>query len=300
MFLFFLSVCCSTLSYALIVYFVDNQFINIAKQNIIDVFLHCNIANFTLFLLFYLTARIKGKIDWKIKDTFFSKQELVKFGLFCLPVLSAFYKANLLTNVPLIQITISSMMMPICVFIIASLTLKERFDAGNIKYIILALVGFVVINISKFDTSGLTTTTFILPLIIYLLLDSCGEVSIRYYLRGRKKGLQAVMAEMFIFVCYGSILLAVRHTFNPSLFLNPYMLLVSLCCFLHHILMIFGVRKAKSIGSVEFITFAKPVLVSVWMFLLVGEIPTLPKIIGGIIIGCAVIGFKNCRRHKPR
>ena len=75
MFKYFLSVVLSTLSYSLLVVFVDKHLIPVEKKNIIDVFLHINIVNIILFFIFYNFLKVRGKIDFTIRQTLFGSKK---------------------------------------------------------------------------------------------------------------------------------------------------------------------------------------------------------------------------------
>ena len=292
MFKYFLSVVLSTLSYSLLVVFVDKHLIPVEKKDIIDVFLHINIINIILFFIFYNFLKVRGKIDFTIRETLFgSKKDSLYFLLYFFPIVSALYKANILSFVPLTTLTISSMIIPVFTCFLAVIFLKERINPKCIKYIVVALIGFVITNYNKFGGGF----GYIHLVLFYIILDSAGEISKRFYCRYKKYGIQGVMAEMIIFFVYGCSILILRNSFSLKLLFNPYLLLVGLVCFAHHCFMVYGVRQAKTIISVEFLTFLKPVLTCFWMFLLASEIPSIYKVVGGIVVGIAVIGFKKHR-----
>jgi drug/metabolite transporter (DMT)-like permease len=111
--------------------------------------------------------------------------------------------------------------------------------------------------------------------------------------------MQAVFAEILIYFIYGGVFLLARGTFSLSLFLNPYVWLISFFCFLRHVLLINGVRKASSVVALEFCAFAKPIFASIIMFIFVGEIPTIMKTFGFVIIVISIICFHSLeRRYK--
>ena len=290
MFKYFLSVVLSTLSYSLLVVFVEKHLIPVEKKDIIDVFLHINIINIVLFFILFNFLKIRGKINFTIRETLFgSKKDSLYFLLYFFPIVSAFYKANILSTVPLTTLTISSMIIPVFTCFLAVIILKEKVNPKCIKYIIIALIGFLITNYNKLGGGF----GYIHLVLFYIILDSSGEISKRFYCRYKKYGIQGVMAEMIIFFVYGCSILILRNSFSFKLLINPYLILVGLVCFGHHTFMVYGVRQAKTIISVEFLTFLKPILTCIWMFLLVSEVPNTYKIIGGLIIGISVIGFKK-------
>ena len=289
----------SVLSNCICVLFVDKGLIVLQPgQLIMDVFLMNNIINMMLFIVLFNIQKIRGKINFKVVDSFRGKKEIVQFLLFIFPVIAAIFKTYMLGFIPVTTITISSLIVPFAVWMLAMLLLKEPFRPAYIKYSVLAVIGFVLVNTSKL-TSGGFSFGYMHFLLFYLLLESVGQITLRYYCRKREYGMQAIMAEIVIFFVYGGIFLLVRGNFSLSLLLSPYVWIISVCCFLRHILLINGVRKATSIVALEFCAFSKPIFASVIMFCLVGELPTYMKLCGFTIIAFAIIRFHSLeRRYK--
>lgn len=286
----------SVLSNCICVYFVNNGLIVLKQgQMIMDIFLINNIINMILFIILFNIQKIRRRINFKVIDNFRNKKEIIQFLLFIFPVIAAFFKTYMLDFVPVTTITISSLIVPFIVWILATFLLRERFKSEYLKYSIIAVIGFILVNIQKLS-DGSFSFGFMHFLLIYILLESIGQITLRYYCRKRDYGMQAILAEIVIFFVYGSIFLIVRETFSIELFLNPYIWLISCCCFLRHILLINGVRKASSIVALEFCAFAKPIFASIIMFILIGEIPTLKKIIGFVIIAFSIVRFHSLER----
>ena len=286
----------SVLSNCICVLFVKNGLIKLQNgQMIMDVFLTNNILNMLFFVLLFSFQKARGKIHFKVIDSFRGKKEIVQFLLFIFPVIAAIFKTFMLDFVPVTTITISSLIVPFAVWALAMFLLREPFRPAYLKYSILAVIGFVFVNLQKL-TGGGFSFGYIHFLLFYILLESVGQITLRYYCRKRDYGMQAVMAEIVIFFVYGSIFLFSRGKFSFSLLLNPYVWLVALCCFLRHVLLINGVRKASSIVALEFCAFAKPIFASIIMFILVGEIPTIQKIFGFAIIALAIVRFHALER----
>ena len=286
----------SVLSNCICVLFVKNGLIVLEKgQLIMDVFLTNNLLNMFFFITLFNIQKLRGKINFRVVDSFRGKKEIVQFLLFIFPVIAAIFKTYMLDFIPVTTITISSLIVPFAVWILAMLLLKEPFRPSYIKYSILAVVGFMLVNMQKLSGGGFSFG-YIHFLLFYLLLESVGQITLRYYCRKREYGMQAIMAEIVIFFVYGGIFLFVRRNFSLSLLLNPYVWIISLCCFLRHALLINGVRKASSIVALEFCAFSKPIFASIIMFVLVGEIPTQMKIIGFTIIAFAIVRFHALER----
>lgn len=286
----------SVLSNCICVLFVKNGLIKLQNgQMIMDVFLTNNILNMLFFMLLFGFQKARGKIHFKVIDSFRGKKEIVQFLLFIFPVIAAIFKTFMLDFVPVTTITISSLIVPFAVWALAMFLLREPFRPAYLKYSILAVIGFVFVNLQKL-TGGGFSFGYIHFLLFYILLESVGQITLRYYCRKRDYGMQAVMAEIVIFFVYGSIFLFSRGKFSFSLLLNPYVWLVSLCCFLRHVLLINGVRKASSIVALEFCAFAKPIFASIIMFVLVSEIHTVQKIFGFAIIALAIVRFHALER----
>ena len=286
----------SVFSNCICVLFVKNgQIILEDGQLIMDVFLTVNIINMALFIIMFNIQKAFGKINFKVIDSFRGKKEIVQFLLFIFPVIAAIFKTYMLGFVPVTTITISSLIVPFAVWALAMLLLKEVFRPAYLKYSMLAVFGFILVNIQKISGQGISFG-FMHFLLFYILLESIGQITLRYYCRKRDYGMQAVMAEIAIFFVYGSIFLFTRGKFSLSLLLNPYVWLISLCCFLRHIFLINGVRKASSIVALEFCAFAKPIFASIIMYILINETPTTLKLIGFAIIAFAIVRFHALER----
>ena len=287
---------CTVLSNCLCVYFVQKGYIVLEKgQIIMDVFLHNNIICMFLFVVLHSILKVKGKADYSFKDTFSTKKDLIQFALFVLPVIAAVYKTYMLGFVPVTTITISSMIMPFAVWLLALLFLKEKLNLSFIKYGVLSVVGFIFVNLQKLQGGG-WSFGYIHYLLFYILLESTGQITLRYYCAIRKHTLQAVMAELTIFFVYGSIFLFARNTFSWQLLLNPFAWIVAICSFLRNTLLVFSVRRASSIVALEFCAFSKPIFACIIMYVLVGEVPTWIKAVGMLIIGVAMVKFHGLER----
>lgn len=289
----------SVLSNCVCVFFVKNGFIILKeKQLILDVFLVNNVINVIFFTILFYTQKIQKKINFKITDIFKEKKEIIQFFLFIFPVIAAVFKTYMLDFIPVTTITISSLIVPYVVWLLAVFLLKEPFRKTYIVCSFLGVCGFMFVNVQKLSNGGISFG-FVDYLLLYILLESIGQIVLRFYCRKRKHGMQAVFAEILIYFIYGGIFLIARGTFSLSLFFNPYVWLISFFCFLRHVLLINGVRKASSVVALEFCAFAKPIFASIIMFVLVGEIPTVIKTIGFFIIAISIVRFHGLeRRYK--
>ncbi len=224
---------------------------------------------------------------------------MVQFLLFAFPVIASIYKTYLLGFIQVTTITICSMVVPFAVWVLAILLLHEKFRSSYAVYGLLALVGFVFVNMQKLS-NGSISFGYMHYLLSYILVVSFGQITARYYCRVRDHSLQAILAELLIFFIYAVIFLALRQTFSFNLLFNPYVWMVSVCCFLRNVLVISGVRKATSVVALEFCGFSKPIFACVIMFFLVGELPTQTKIIGMLIIAVAIVRFHALERKYKR
>ena len=68
--------------------------------------------------------------------------------------------------------------------------------------------------------------------------------------------------------------------------------------FSHHICIILGVQRAKSVAALEIVNFSKIIFSLLFCVLILGERPSLMRIYGAIIIAIAIILFNNHRRRK--
>lgn len=287
---------CTVLSNCLCVYFVQKGYIVLQTgQLIMDIFLHNNLLCMFMFGVLHSILKINGKANYTFKDTFSTRKDLIQFALFALPVVAAVYKTYMLGFVPVTTITISSMIMPFAVWILALIFLKEKIRSSYLKYGLLSVCGFVLVNLQKLS-DGSWSFGYIHYLLFYILLESVGQITLRYYCTVRKHTLQAVMAELTIFCIYAIILLTIRRTFTYQLLLNPFAWIVALCSFMRNTLLVFSVRRASSIVALEFCAFSKPIFACLIMFILVGEIPTWIKAVGMLVIGIAMIKFHALER----
>ena len=191
----------SVLSNCICVYFVNNGLIVLKQgQMIMDIFLINNIINMILFILLFNIQKIRGRINFKVIDNFRNKKEIIQFLLFIFPVIAAFFKTYMLDFVPVTTITISSLIVPFIVWILATFLLRERFKSEYLKYSIIAVIGFILVNIQKLSDRSFSFG-FMHFLLIYILLESIGQITLRYYCRKRDYGMQAILAEIVIFFC---------------------------------------------------------------------------------------------------
>ena len=290
----------SVLSNCLCVFFVQRGLIVLeGDQIIMDVFLHNNIIQLFLFAVLFSVQKIQGKVRFRIRDTFKGKKEMIQFLLFAFPVVASIYKTYLLGFIQVTTITICSMVVPFTVWVLAIFLLHEKFRPAYAKYGLLALVGFVFVNMQKL-ANGSISFGYMHYLLSYILVVSFGQITARYYCKIRDHSLQAILAELLIFFIYAVVFLTLRQTFSLNLLLNPYVWCVATCCFLRNVLVISGVRKATSVVALEFCGFSKPIFACVIMFILVGELPTQMKVIGMIIIGVAIVRFHALERKYKR
>ena len=197
-------------------------------------------------------------------------------------------------------LVIASILIPFGVWILAILLLKEKFRPIYLPLALLGLLGFIIVNYNKFGTVtslGFSQTAL---LTFYIFLASIGDITRRYYCRKRADGMEAVFAEIFLYFIYGGAFLFIRGHFSFELLFNKYVWIIALMAFSHHVFIIFGVRKATSVASLEFINFSKIVFVMMWSYFLLAEIPTMQKVIGAIIIGVSVGLFDANERITKR
>lgn len=289
----------SVLSNCLAVFFVKKGFLVLENgQLVMDIFLHTNIINMFNFIILFQIQKARGKVNFRVIDTFRGKQEIVQFLLFFFPVIASIYKTYLLGIIPVTTITISSMITPFVIWLLAVFLLKERMQTSYIKYCFISVIGFLLVNIQKMD--GAWGFNNIQYLLLYIFIFSFGQITTRYYCKKRAYELQAVMAEMVIFFIYALAFLFLRKSFSFRMLFNPYVWIIALCCFSRNVLTVNGVRKASSIVALEFCSFAKPIFACILMFLLVGEIPTFIKVIGMIIIAFAIVMFHTLERKDKQ
>ena len=281
---------CSAFSNVLAKFFVINGIFDNYGVVMIDVLLHTNIINLFLFTILYLSAKSRNQIDFTFKETFCGKVEILQILMFAIPILAANYKVWLMGAISIPSIEISAMIKPFCVWCLAVILLREKFQVSYIKYAFFIVLGFCTANYDKIHVSHFWY------MVSYVAIASFGDITRRYYCRVKKSGLQAVCAEILLFGIYAIAILLVRRKFNIYLLASPYVLIVSLITFSHHVCMIYGVRTAKTIVSLEFLNFSKIIFSIILSYIFLNDFPTLRKLIGATIIGITLVFFNIKRR----
>ena len=291
-------------------------------QKPLTIILHADIINLFLFSFVYFYYKRKGKVDFTFKETFCTKDEFIQVLLFSIPVFAASYKLVLMENIQISSLEISAMIKPFLVCILATFLLKEKFRSYYILYGFLICVGFLISNYNKISTNH------IYWLLSYIIIGSVGDTTRRYYCRKKKNPFQGWCVEFVIFFLYGFVILLVcplikylfpnapdslnKYRFSFSIFLNPYTILISLVTFGHHLAAIYGVKKASSVISLEFVNFSKVIFTLIFSYLFLSQSPYSSKvtifgvcfnfhnqIFGAIIIVVTLIFF-SLRINKDR
>jgi drug/metabolite transporter (DMT)-like permease len=304
---YLLSTCFGSLSNILGQYFKNIGVF--AEYNLMYVYFHIDFINLAVFFVIYFVCKLRGTIHFSLKDTFLRKEEVPLVFFFAIPILASAYKTYMMNYIRLADIEISAMVKPFCVCGLAIIFLGEKFYHFYIKYGLLAVIGFLIVNIEiipfyfnsgtgrlSFSTSsyGNTNLKFLLP---YLALASIGDVTRRYYCRQCKYTMQGVCVEFVMFALYGIIFLIYRNTFSFKILFSPYALIVSLITILHHFCLIHGVQKAHSVTALEFVNFSKIIFTIIFSYLILGYRAPGYKIVGAIIIAVTLILF-NRRLRK--
>lgn len=280
----------------------------------LTIILHADIINLFLFCFVYLYYKKKNKVDFTLKETFCNKDELMQILLFSIPIFASSYKLMLMESIHLNNLEISAMVKPFLVCILAVFLLKEKFNTYYIWYGLIICFGFLVANYNKISSNH------IYWLISYIIVAAIGDATRRYYCRSKKNHLQAWCVEFFIFFLYGFVMLLIlplinyifpgkfpklgKYVFSFKLLFSPYTWLISFITMSHHLCTIYGVKRAKSVTSLEFINFSKVIFTIIFSYLLLNQKPGTTEIhifneiykfpnqiIGAIIIAITLLFF---------
>lgn len=283
---------CSAFSNILAKFFVSNDVIQIPNVRIIDIMLHSNIISLFLLSMFYIFKKSRNEINFTFKETFIGRKEVLQIVLFAIPIVAANYKIYLMGFMSISGIEISAMIKPFCVWCLAVVLLHEGFEKSYLKYFVGISVGFMIANYDKIHVSHFWY------LVSYIAIASCGDITRRYFCRVKKDSFQAVCVECVLFCLYGTvILLFIRKSFSLKLLLSPYVFTISCITFSHHFCMIYGVRKAATIVSLEFLNFSKLIFTIILSCFILKDLPTTHKMCGALIIAVTLILFNKERRR---
>jgi drug/metabolite transporter (DMT)-like permease len=287
MYFYLLSNFFSVLSYILGIFFVEKDFIEgITRRNLISIYLHIDLINIFIFLIFYRYLKSKKLVGSNVLDVFKNKKQFILFGL---PIIASVYKAYLLGFIQLSNIVISNLITPFLICLLAFILLKENLKKNYAPTMLLASIGFLIVNYNKMTLSFEN----IHWLFSYVLLYSTGQIVLRYYCIKRKYLLEAVFAENFIYAVYGIVFLIIQKSFSFNILFNPFVWLISVTCFCHHFFLIKGVRLSKTFSVLEFLSFSKVIFTVILSFIFFDEAPTIEKTIGAIIIAIAILLFNR-------
>ena len=250
----------------------------------LTIILHTDMINLFLYSIIYFYYKKQNKIDFTLKETFCTKEEVGQILLFSIPIFAASYKLVLMEKIHLSNLEISAMVKPFLVCILAMFLLKEKFKTYYIWYALLACFGFCVSNYSKFNSNHM------LWLVSFIIIASIGDATRRYYCRRKKNPMQAWCVEFFIFFLYGFVILLIcpllkgiypalgKYSFSFSILFNPFTWLISLITLSHHLSAIYGVKRAPSVTALEFVNFSKVIFTIIFSYLFLGQLPKSTEI----------------------
>ena len=293
---YILANCFSALSNVLNKYFIVNNYYY-SWVRMIDVTFHANIINFVVFSIFFLVYKKRTNMEFPILKNVFSKQEFFQIILFSIPMYASAFKINMLQQMPIPYVEISSMVKPFLVWLLALILLHEKFYSYYLIYVFIALVGFLVANFTRiFDSSYVAHDGDLQLIMVYLVIGSIGDITRRYYCRKWDNAVEAIFIEMMIYGLYGFIYLAIFNKFSLSLFFSPYTITYAMFALLHHTCIIHGVKKATSVAALELLNFSKNIFGFVFSVVLLHDELTKLQITGAVIIAVALYLF-NVHRN---
>ena len=287
MFYYLLANCFSAFSNNLCKYLtIDGN--SLGGEKPLTIILHTDILNLFLFSFIYFYFKYKGKVDFTLKETFCTKEEVVQILLFSIPVFASSYKLLLMENIHLSSLEIAAMIKPFLVCIFATFLLKEKFKLYYLYYGFFICLGFMISNYNKISIDH------IFWLLSFILIASVGDTTRRYYCVKKKNPLQGWCVEFFIFFLYGFVILLVcpllnyifptifyglgKYKFSFDIFFNPFTWLISLITLSHHLSAIYGVKRASSVTSLEFINFSKVIFTLIFSYIFLGDVPYCSKV----------------------
>jgi len=289
--------CFSSLSGVVNKFFIRHGYYDLGVQ-MLDVTFHANIYNVILYFMLYYNFQKNNMINFSIRNTFYSKRELLQILLFAIPIYASAYKLLMFEKMPISYVEISAMIKPLIVFFLAIVLLKEKFYNIYLLYLFIAIIGFCVINYEDiFLRHGNGVNSDILKILYYIIIASIGDITRRYYCRKWDNAMQSICVEVVIFAVYGCLYLSIVGRFSINILINPCTLIYALITFFHHICVILGVQRAKSVAALEIISFSKLAFSLLFCYLILGEDQKKIKIIGGVIIFIAIALFNIHRRY---
>ena len=90
------------------------------------VIFHTNIITMFVYIIIHFILKQKGRINFTLKETFCTKEEIFQILLFSIPILASSYKLYLAEKMDFNRIEIAAMIKPFCVSMLALVLLKEK------------------------------------------------------------------------------------------------------------------------------------------------------------------------------
>ena len=291
---YLLANCFSALSGIVNKYFIKYGYYD-QDVKMLDVTFHSNFYNLIFYFILYFIFYKRNKVDFSLKNTFFRKEQIIQILLFAIPIYASAYKILMFEKMPISYVEISAMIKPFCVFFLALFLLKERFYPFFLIYIFISIFGFSVSNFDKigniFYSTGQGTNSDLVKIIYFIFIASIGDITRRYYCRKWDNALQSICVEVVIFALYGLLWLISFKRFSLNTLFNPCTFLYAMITFSHHICVILGVQRAKSVSALEIVNFSKLVFSLIFCYLILGEEQTPQRIIGALIIFASILLF---------
>ena len=296
--------CFSVLSNQLLKFFVRNNWLISDKARIFTpegsfipistnqpelyvVIFHTNIITMFVYIIIHFILKQKGRINFTLKETFCTKEEIFQILLFSIPILASSYKLYLAEKMDFNRIEIAAMIKPFCVSMLALVLLKEKFHFFYIPFAVSIVTGFIISNYSV-----LYLDHFWL-LVSFIAIASIGDTTRRYFCVKKSDALQACCVEFSIYFLYGATSLIVLNKFSFSILFNPLTWLISAFTLSHHFSLIFGVKHAPSVTALEFVNFSKVIFTLIFSYLIFSKQPTSLGVIGAVIIGITLVLFNR-------
>ena len=257
------------------------------------VIFHTNIITMFVYVIIHFILKQKGRINFTLKETFCTKEEIFQILLFSIPILASSYKLYLAEKMDFNRIEIAAMIKPFCVSMLALVLLKENFHFFYIPFAVSIVTGFIVSNYSVLHLNHFWL------LVSFIAIASIGDTTRRYFCVKKRDALQACCVEFSIYFLYGALSLIVLNKFSFSILFNPLTWLISALTLSHHFSLIFGVKHAPSVTALEFVNFSKVIFTLIFSYLIFSKEPTKTGIIGAVIIGITLVLF-NRRLAKEK
>lgn len=292
---YLLANCFSSLSSVVNKYFVKNGYFDEGVK-MLDITFHANFYNLVFYFFIYIWFKKSDKISFSLYDSFIGPRQFLQILLFAIPIYASAYKLLMFEKMPISYVELSTVIKPFCVFFLALFLLKEKFHPSFLIYMFIAVCGFVISNFNNFCNISSGAGVDVFKIIYFIIISAIGDITRRYYCRKWDNVMHSICVEVVIFAAYGFICLLAFNRFSVAVLFNPCTLLYAIITFSHHICVILGVQRAKTVSSLEIINFSKMVFSLLFCYVFLKEKREPHEIIGAAVVLTSIVLFNFRRR----